>query len=112
MTVRKTLCRVDDIADRGAIAVELDADERGVAASVLLLRVAERVYAYRNECPHAGRRLDWAPGRFLLEDDLVICAAHGACFAVASGRCIDGPARGDALTPVAIEIVDREVRLA
>ena len=110
MSVRKTLCRLSDIPDGGATAVELE--RGGIAASVLLLRDAGRVFAYWNECPHAGRRLDWAPGRFLIENGQVICAAHGACFTIASGRCTDGPARGDALQPVAVEVVDGAVLLA
>jgi nitrite reductase/ring-hydroxylating ferredoxin subunit len=109
MSVRKTLCRLDDIADGGAPAVDVSSDED--RHSLILLRRRDRVFAYRNECPHAGRRLDWAPGRFLLENDQLICAAHGACFLIESGRCVDGPARGDALTPVAVVVEDGEVRL-
>jgi len=108
MGVRKTLCKVCDIPDGGATVREVEnADD---PHSLILLRRSGQVFAYRNECPHAGRRLDWAPGRFLIENGQLICAAHGACFLVETGRCIDGPARGDALTPVAIEIVDGEVR--
>lgn len=110
MSVTKTLCPLGDIPDGGATAVDLEHD--GVAASAILLRRGERVFAYWNECPHAGRRLDWSPGRFLIEHGQLICAAHGACFAVDSGRCVDGPARGNALAPLAVEVVDGEVRLA
>ena len=110
MSVRKTLCRLEAIPDGGAAAI--DVERHGVPSSVLLLRRAGGVFAYWNECPHAGRRLDWAPGRVLSENGQVICAAHGACFAIASGRCTEGPARGDALTPLAVEIVDGEVLLA
>ena len=110
MSVRKTLCRLDAIPDGGATAVDLE--QEGGPASVLLLREGGRVFAYWNECPHAGRRLDWAPGRFLIENGQVICAAHGACFLIPSGRCVEGPARGAALSPLAVEVVDGEVRLA
>jgi nitrite reductase/ring-hydroxylating ferredoxin subunit len=110
MSVRKTLCAVADIPDGGAISRE--AGDASGDASIVLLRSGPHVYAYRNTCPHTGRRLDWAPGRFLVENGQIVCAAHGACFVAASGLCIGGPPRGDSLTRVAIEIVDGEVRLA
>jgi len=110
MTVRKTLCPLADVPDGGATAVDVGDAER--PDSIILLRQASRVFAYRNECPHTGRRLDWSPGRFLIDGNQIICAAHGACFYVDSGRCFAGPARGDALPAVAIEIVDGQVVLA
>lgn len=110
MSVRKTLCAVADIPPDAAIARDLDEDPG--SGSIVLLRAGGTVHAYRNICPHAGRRLDWAPGRFLLEDGQLVCAAHGACFAISTGLCIGGPARGDSLTRVAIEIVDGQVVLA
>jgi nitrite reductase/ring-hydroxylating ferredoxin subunit len=110
MTVRKTLCPLADLPDGGATAVEVGDAEN--PASIILLRQASRVFAYRNECPHTGRRLDWSPGRFLIDGNQIICAAHGACFFIDSGRCFSGPARGDALPAVAIEIVDGQVVLA
>ena len=110
MSVRKKLCRVEDVPEGGATAVE--ADQAGMAVPLILLRRRGDLLAYENQCPHTGRRLDWAPGRFLVEDDQLICAAHGACFAIATGNCTGGPARGAALASVAIAIVDGEVWLA
>jgi nitrite reductase/ring-hydroxylating ferredoxin subunit len=109
MSVRKTLCQVADVPDGGATVVDGGSAEN--PESVILLRQDSRVFAYRNECPHTGRRLDWSPGRFLIEGNQIICAAHGACFFIDSGRCFAGPARGDALPAVAIEIVDGNVVL-
>lgn len=77
----------------------------------MLLRHGERVFAYHNECPHAGRRLDWSPGRFLIDGGFLICAAHGAMFGIETGRCFAGPCMGGALASVAVEVVDGEVRL-
>jgi nitrite reductase/ring-hydroxylating ferredoxin subunit len=109
MSVRKTLCQVADVPDGGATAVDAGCGEN--AESVIVLRQDARVFAYRNECPHTGRRLDWSPGRFLIEGNQIICAAHGACFFIDSGRCFAGPARGDALSAVAFAIVDGKVVL-
>ncbi len=110
MSVRKTLCRVDEVPDGGATAVDAGTTEDPLP--LIVLRQGAAFFVYRDECPHAGRRLEWAPGRFLVEGNQLVCAAHGACFHVDSGRCFAGPARGDALAPVAVEIVDGVVRLA
>jgi nitrite reductase/ring-hydroxylating ferredoxin subunit len=103
------LCRLQDIADGGAVAVEArleDGDE-----SLIVLRRGARARAYRNVCPHAGRRLDWAPGRFLFDDGVLVCAVHGAGFAVDSGLCIGGPCRGEHLSAVPVAVVDGTVVL-
>jgi nitrite reductase/ring-hydroxylating ferredoxin subunit len=110
MSVRKTLCRLDAIPDGGATAVDAEFDD-GVF-SVVLLRQGASVFAYYNQCPHTGGRLDWSPGRFIVETGQIICAAHGACFFIESGRCFAGPARGNSLAPVPVEVVEGEVRLA
>ncbi|MBK6728195.1 MAG: Rieske 2Fe-2S domain-containing protein [Xanthomonadales bacterium] len=78
---------------------------------IILVRVGDRVFGYHNECPHAGRRLDWAPGRFLIEKDHLVCAAHGAMFKLDSGFCTSGPCRGNGLVPVALRIEEGAVLL-
>jgi nitrite reductase/ring-hydroxylating ferredoxin subunit len=109
MDVRKTLCRLDAIADGGAAAVHVDSSTGGF--DLVLVRIGERVAAYHNECPHAGRRLDYAPGKFLIDNGTLICAAHGAVFAIESGRCLGGPCRGAGLRSVPVEVVDGQVCL-
>jgi nitrite reductase/ring-hydroxylating ferredoxin subunit len=107
--VRKTLCKQSDIAEGGAFAADVPSSTGGF--SLLLTRVGGEVNAFHNECPHAGRRLDWAPGRFLIEGSTVICAAHGAAFQLHTGECIGGPCRGAGLKRVAVHVVDGEVVL-
>lgn len=109
MKYAEPLCRRDEIPDGGAIAVEKGGD---TAESLLLLRQGDRVFAYQNICPHAGRRLDWAPGKFLFDNGLLVCAAHGACFNIADGLCVSGPCSGEMLRPVAVQVSAGEVRLA
>jgi len=109
MSVRKTLCRVAEIPDGGALAVEFPDGTH--VRPLLLLRHGERVAVYENECPHAARRLDWAPGRFLVEDGLLICAAHGAMFTIPGGECVSGPCKGESLLPVPTRVVDGAVDL-
>ena len=109
MSVRKSLCRLDAIVDGEAMAVDVESSTGGF--SLILVRLGEQVRAYHNECPHAGRRLDWAPGKFLIENAMLICAAHGAMFEIDSGRCHAGPCRGVGLSAVHIDVIDGEVCL-
>ena len=77
----------------------------------MLFRKGSQVRAWLNVCPHAGRRLDYLPGKFLMDKDLLVCAAHGATFRTDDGECVAGPCRGAHLRAVAIEVVGDEVRL-
>lgn len=93
---------------------EVEAVIEGDAESLLLYRDASGgVRAWLNVCPHAGRRLDWAPGKFLrAKDGTLVCAAHGASFELANGVCVAGPCRGESLRAVAIEVRDGEIAVA
>lgn len=104
-----SLCRLDAISDGGAIAV--DTSNEGEPLNLIVLRRGDEVFAYNNVCAHAGRRLDYAPGQFLVREDRLICAAHGAVFDVCSGVCREGPG-GGSLSIVAVHVVDGEVFLA
>ena len=81
----------------------------GVHESLIVLRRDEAVRVFFNVCPHAGRRLDWAPGRFLIDQAFLVCAAHGACFSVPDGLCVSGPCRGQSLGEVPCEVRNGEV---
>ncbi|CAM5257961.1 Rieske (2Fe-2S) protein [Rhodanobacter lindaniclasticus] len=97
------------IPDGGAAAVDamlVDGEE-----SLILLRRGEQVCGYLNICPHAGNRLDYAPGKFLLKNDTLICAVHGAVFNQADGLCTGGPCRGQSLRAVLLRVVDGTVCL-
>ncbi|MFT3791673.1 MAG: Rieske 2Fe-2S domain-containing protein [Rudaea sp.] len=111
MGVTKTLCKINDIADGGAIEVGVIDERDAVRDSLMLTRCGAAVRAYRNVCPHAGRRLDWAPNQFLIEDGHVICTAHGAMFRLDSGECVSGPCRGASLAAVPVESIGDEVVL-
>ena len=105
------LSALNDIADGGFAEVEATID--GYAESLVLYRVGDEVRAWLNVCPHAGRRLDWAPGQFLKsKDGHLVCAAHGASFELDRGDCVAGPCRGDALRAVQVQVRDGEVWLA
>ena len=99
----RALPMLDALPDGGLLEVEAEID--GVAESVILHRKGDTARAWLNICPHAGRRLDWAPGKFLMsKDGLLVCAAHGASFELEKGVCVAGPCRGASLVPLAVAI--------
>jgi nitrite reductase/ring-hydroxylating ferredoxin subunit len=101
----------DELPD--GVPVAADACIDGETESVVLVRTRDGLRAWLNICPHAGRRLDWAPGRFLVgKDGHLVCAAHGASFAMDSGLCVSGPCRGQSLRAVAVRGDEDGVRLA
>lgn len=105
------LIAFDAIEDGGFAAVE--AVLAGDAESLILHRRGDTVRAWLNVCPHAGRRLDWAPGKFLVsKEGLLVCAAHGASFELDRGECVAGPCRGDSLHAVEVAIADGQVYLS
>lgn len=104
------LIALERLADGGFAEVEATLD--GDAESLVLYRDGDAVRAWLNICPHAGRRLDWAPGQFLKsKDGLLVCAAHGASFELQGGECTAGPCRGEALRAVAVTVRDGAVWL-
>ncbi len=105
------LTRIEQIEDGGFAEAEAMLD--GDAESLILHRDGDDVRAWLNVCPHTGRRLDWAPGKFLKsKDGLLVCAVHGASFELQQGDCVAGPCRGDRLRAVAVVLRDGVVLLA
>ena len=105
------LAMLDALPDGGLTALE--ARVGGEDEALIVHRQGDRVRAWRNVCPHAGRRLDWAPGQFLrARNGDLVCAVHGATFELGEGACVAGPCRGDRLRAVAVEVRDGGVWLA
>jgi nitrite reductase/ring-hydroxylating ferredoxin subunit len=102
------LCRLEDIRDGDAIAVHVGSASGGF--DLIVLRRGGEAFAYHNECPHAARRLDYAPGCFLVREGKLTCAVHGASFRVESGACVGGPARSG-LVPLPVRVFDGAVWL-
>lgn len=106
-----SLIALDQIADGGFAEVEAPVD--GTAESLILHRQGGAVRAWLNVCPHAGRRLDYAPGQFLKsKEGLLVCAVHGASFELAGGECVAGPCKGDHLREIPVTVSDGQVVLA
>ena len=104
------LAKLDDIPDGEAHVFDFRA---GPAIwSVILARRDGHVFAYENECPHAGHPLERPDGRVLMQEGrYLVCSAHGASFTVDDGECAGGPCGGDPLTAVAVVVADGEVRM-
>jgi nitrite reductase/ring-hydroxylating ferredoxin subunit len=101
--VDPVLCEAATLAPGALHAAELTLADGSEEALIVHRDAAGNLRAWHNVCPHAGRRLDWAPGKFLLsKDGLLVCAAHGAAFALEDGRCVSGPCRGQALRAVTV----------
>ena len=77
----------------------------------IVTRVDGVARAFVNLCPHfrlplavEGRDLTLSPG-------LVWCGFHSAQFRVSDGRCVDGPAKGAALTPIPVVEIDGAIAI-
>lgn len=98
----RALCRLEDIADGGARGFP---PAQGGFTGLFAVRQGDRVLIYVNSCPHLGVSLDWAPDRFLSADgSRIVCATHGAEFAIADGVCLRGPCFGERLEAVAVDV--------
>ncbi len=64
------------------------------------------LHAWRNACPHVqGAPMAWRRHGYLSGDGRhIACHAHGALFDIRSGRCVQGPCLGQALTPEPVHI--------
>ena len=94
--------RVAQFADGSINEVEMEIE--GEPESVIIFRDGEGVRAWLNVCPHAGRRLDYAPGEFLrTPGGLLMCAVHGATFSLTDGQCVGGPCVGAHLRALRVE---------
>ena len=104
---RTVICRLDELGDPDSRGMTVT--HGGQLHDVFVVRQGERVFGYRNSCPHTGGPLDWVPDRFLnLDKDYIQCATHDALFRLHDGACVAGPCKGDSLAavPVIIEAGD------
>jgi len=106
----QAVCRLEDISSESGQEVCIDTDH-GIIWLMLFMCQGE-VLAYHNSCPHQGRALNFAPGRFTVTGDgKLVCPHHGATFELSNGLCISGPCEGSSLKRVTTYIVDGEVRV-
>lgn len=99
-SVSASLIRRRDLPESGM--VELTVDINGETASIIAECLPNSIKAWLNACPHEGRRLNYAPGKFLIDKQNLVCPAHGASFRLSDGFCVSGPCRGESLQPVTV----------
>ena len=103
-------CALDELADGAAKG--FDWDGGGYARCGFLVRQGDAVHAYRDDCPHAGNRLEWKPDAFLTKDRrLIMCSVHGANFRIHDGLCVAGPCMGRSLTALAVRVAGGQVEI-
>jgi len=70
-----------------------------------VLRVADEVRAYVNQCAHLQYPLNYRPNKFLTPDGrLIVCSVHGALFEKLTGCCVAGPCYGRSLISLPVRI--------
>ena len=100
---KRLICASADLADSGK-AVRFEVEYFGETAPAFAIRFEGSVFAYLNRCGHRSMELDWREGEvFDLEGRNLICSAHGASYAPASGSCRGGPCGGTPLLRLPIE---------
>ena len=110
-SVSASLIRRSGLPESGIVA--LDGLIDGELGSIIIETAGFVVRAWVNVCPHQGRRLDYAPGKFLIDGGNLVCAAHGASFRRSDGHCVSGPCRGESLQALAVErLPGGDVRVA
>ncbi|MET0265074.1 MAG: Rieske 2Fe-2S domain-containing protein [Duganella sp.] len=111
MLTSTLLCHLDDLPDGEARGFD---PYRAGQDSLLVVRQGQRLYGYRDLCPHYGDTpMAWRRHAYLdAAHRYIVCAAHGALFEIASGACVCGPCLGQSLTPVRLVVNDhKEVHL-
>jgi ketohexokinase len=105
------LCRLEDLEDPGSRGFQVRLAD-GTEVACFVVRVGDQAFAYHNRCPHTGAPLEWHPHQFLdVSGGSIQCALHGALFARDTGRCLQGPCAGDALSPLPVAVLDGWVSL-
>ena len=101
------LCPLDDIAPDSARGFDLDDSGRD---DLFVVRSSHGVFAYRNNCPHQNATMPWRRNEYLnATRDRIVCSAHGAEFAIATGECTSGAALGLCLDAVDLQVTTEGV---
>jgi nitrite reductase/ring-hydroxylating ferredoxin subunit len=67
-------------------------------------------HAYVNRCRHMPTPLDFIRDQFLSEDGkYLMCYSHGALYEFATGLCVSGPCKGEALYRLPVRVDRGEI---
>ncbi|WP_316190151.1 Rieske (2Fe-2S) protein [Bradyrhizobium sp. SZCCHNS2096] len=111
--VAYAICSINDIPSRRAMGFNLMiVEEDGTKRPwpIVVVRWGKQVFGYVNQCPHDKVNLDWERNQFLDPNGLrILCGKHGSLFEIGTGTCVDGPCKGESLTPVALALLDDDI---
>lgn len=94
MTELVFLCHSEELVDSRR-AVPFEVLYFGQNNAAFAVRYQGQVYAYLNRCSHVPMEMDYQPNEFFdVTGHWLMCATHGAMYAVQSGQCRMGPCRG------------------
>ena len=100
------VCALDELPEQATKGVEYAEQE------IILFNWFGKIYAYLNNCPHAGWPLNFDPDKFLDEEGSYLqCSNHMALFEVEDGACIAGPCHGERLTPIEVSVQGEDIFL-
>lgn len=100
------ICTTGDVAEGHARGFHVDGE------MLIVVKLDQQFYVYRNQCPHLGIPLEWQPDDFMDPGgDLLRCATHGALFLPDTGECVAGPCAGDYLRAVDFRITGEKIIL-
>lgn len=111
--VAYVICSMNDIPSQRARGFQLmvvGEDGKPRPWPIIVVRWGRQVFGYLNRCPHDGVHLDWERNQFLDPNGTrLMCGKHGGLFELGSGICVDGPCKGQGLTPVALSVIDDDI---
>lgn len=111
--VAYAICSMSEIPSqraRGFQLVRLDAEGKEQPFNIVIVRWGKQVFGYENICPHNQVNLDWERHQFMDPNGIrLMCGKHGALFEIGTGACVDGPCKGEGLTPVPLVVLDNDI---
>ena len=105
------ICKLAKISDiKPGVLYECNLQTASGPLSVMLYKKDDKYLAFKNFCPHQGRRMDYAAGNFLVADSgNIVCPAHGAEFSIDDGLCITGPCQGKSLESIQLKFNESDI---
>ena len=102
------LSKINEVEEGQWYEFNLQTDDR--LFSLMLQKKNNEYIAFKNSCPHQGRRMNYSVGKFLTtKEGHIVCPAHGAEFKPDDGLCINGPCLGQSLEPVHIQLNEESI---
>lgn len=97
------ICQLNDITDGESLG--FDPEDIG-HDSIFIIRKGNKVFGYKNACPHYGSTpLAWRKNEYLNGDKTqIMCSAHGALFTINKGECTQGACLGQKLIAIKLTI--------